>query len=106
MEQLRQHLPQQINGVDVSTIDDYQTSLKTDLKSHSTTKITLPVSDVLTFWLVDGTKVVIRPSGTEPKIKLYCGVSEKKALSVEEGEKNCQRKINEILSAMKQLIKG
>ena len=42
-----------------------------DLVNNSTTQITLPKSDVLCFYLEDGGSVIIRPSGTEPKIKVY-----------------------------------
>ena len=104
MVNLRKHLPRQINGVDVISIDDYLSLQKTDLKSGKTEKILLPISNVLTFWLTDGTKLVVRPSGTEPKVKLYCSVFEKSDAPIESSMKNCQTKVEQILSTMKQLI--
>lgn len=104
MENLRRHMPRQIHGVDVVSVDDYQTSTKTTLLTGKKEKITLPVSNVLTFWLADRTKLVVRPSGTEPKVKLYCGVHSPAGTSVETTEKECQKKVTEMLNTMRDLI--
>lgn len=104
MENLRKHLPRQIHGIDVVAVDDYQSSIKTSLLSGKTEKIDLPKSNVLTFWLADKTKLVVRPSGTEPKVKLYCGVFSDPGPSVEATEKACQKKVNEMLNNLKDLI--
>lgn len=60
MKTLRQTPPQSIGGKKVSLIEDFLAGF-----DH------LPPSDVLRFWLEDASKLVIRPSGTEPKIKIY-----------------------------------
>ncbi len=71
MNELRDNSPTQIGGLKVLAIADYKASVKTDLVNGSKTKITLPMSDVLSFTLDDDASVIIRPSGTEPKIKVY-----------------------------------
>ena len=58
-------------GLKVVSVSDYETSLTTDKLTGKQTAITLPKSNVLVFDLEQGAKVVIRPSGTEPKIKCY-----------------------------------
>ena len=71
MSKLRKNPPAQIGGLKVLAIADYKASVKADLVNGSKTKITLPMSDVLSFTLDDDASVIIRPSGTEPKIKVY-----------------------------------
>ncbi|NGX61595.1 MAG: Phosphoglucomutase [Chlamydiae bacterium] len=77
METLRKHPPQTLADQPVEIIEDYLTHQRRHVTSGTTETLTLPKSNVLRLWLADGTKVVIRPSGTEPKIKLYCGLFEK-----------------------------
>lgn len=71
MEQLRKHPPITIAQEEVDSIDDYLSRKKTDLKTGKEIPLTLPLSDVLVFHLKDGSKLIVRPSGTEPKIKIY-----------------------------------
>lgn len=71
MTNLRENHPTEIDGLKVLRFDDYQVSLSKDIATGETTEITLPKSNVLAFTLEQGAKVVIRPSGTEPKIKAY-----------------------------------
>ena len=71
MQSLRDNQPAAIGGLKVLSVSDYQTSVTTDKQTGATTAITLPKSNVLVFDLEQGAKVVIRPSGTEPKIKCY-----------------------------------
>ncbi len=71
MQGLRDHRPETIGGLKVVSVSDYQTSETTDITTGEKTVITLPKSNVLVFTLEQGAKVVIRPSGTEPKIKSY-----------------------------------
>ena len=73
MEALRNDTPKEINGSKVVKFDDYDTSVSRDLKNGIETKITLPRSNVLCFYMEDGCSLIVRPSGTEPKIKLYIG---------------------------------
>jgi phosphomannomutase len=55
-------------------LKDYKSGISKDIRSRKETTINLPKSDVLQFLTEDGTKVSIRPSGTEPKIKFYFGI--------------------------------
>ena len=73
MEALRNDTPKEINGSAVVKFDDYETSVSHDLKNGCENKITLPRSNVLCFYMEDGCSLIVRPSGTEPKIKLYIG---------------------------------
>lgn len=80
MEQLRTEIPV-IAGWELTAVEDYLSQKRTEFLGESldTAKETvhelhLPVSDVLKFFYSDGSWVAIRPSGTEPKIKLYVGV--------------------------------
>lgn len=71
MTSLRENTPKEIGGLNVLSVLDYQSSTETDLATGKTKKIELPSSNVLAFNLPADNKVVIRPSGTEPKIKIY-----------------------------------
>ena len=74
MENFRTKPPKQIDGSDVILIKDYLDSSEKDLATGKQKKIDLPRSNVLQFFTADGTKISMRPSGTEPKIKFYFGV--------------------------------
>lgn len=71
MEHLRIHRPEQIDNLKVIQFADYEKQVSIDLTTGTETAITLPKSNVLSFTLEQGAKVIIRPSGTEPKIKAY-----------------------------------
>lgn len=71
MEHLRTHRPEQIDNLKVIQFADYEKQVFIDLTTGTETTITLPKSNVLSFTLEQGAKVIIRPSGTEPKIKAY-----------------------------------
>lgn len=105
MSRLQSNPPQQILGIAVESIEDYSRSLRTHLKTGKTEPLTLPQSNVLLFWLEDGTKLMIRPSGTEPKIKLYCGVVQKQIRTIEEAEIESEKRATDFLQALhKELI--
>lgn len=77
MKQFRENPPKQLAGSPVVTIKDYQTLVMTDVKNGTTSKLDMPAtSNVLQYFTADGTKVSVRPSGTEPKIKFYLEVHE------------------------------
>ena len=67
---LRSNSPKTIGGLKVLAVTDYTTSKKT-AADGTVTEVTLPKSDVITYNLEDDASVIIRPSGTEPKIKVY-----------------------------------
>lgn len=75
MRQFRTNPPKQIGGSQVVTIKDYDTLTLTDANTGTTSKLDMPVtSNVLQYFTADGTKISVRPSGTEPKIKFYIEV--------------------------------
>ncbi len=71
MNKFREEKPSDVAKSRVVKMSDYKKSVTTDMKSGKTEKIELPKSDVLSFEFENGSKAIIRPSGTEPKIKLY-----------------------------------
>ena len=71
MSDLRTNPPKAIGGLEVESVADYLSSEEHCIKCDKTTKLTLPKSDVIAFKLEKGASVIIRPSGTEPKIKAY-----------------------------------
>ncbi len=74
MEQFRQNPPKSLAGSKVVLLKDYKTLEATDAQGAKS-KIEMPTtSNVLQFFTEDGSKVSVRPSGTEPKIKFYCEV--------------------------------
>lgn len=78
MNDLRANPPKEIAGAPVVKMSDYKLSVTKDAVSGEETEINLPKSNVLSFVLPDNSKVIVRPSGTEPKIKVYitaCGNS-------------------------------
>ncbi len=77
MERYRKNPPKELGGSALVCIKDYKTGYSHNIEDESTEEIKLPKSDVLQFITEDGSKVSIRPSGTEPKIKFYFGVKEK-----------------------------
>lgn len=86
MTNLRNNVPEEIAGCKVIGFDDYQASVSKNIETGAETEILLPKSNVLAFRLTDGAGVIIRPSGTEPKIKAYytaTGDSEEKAAVLE-----------------------
>ena len=73
----RDKTPDSINGATIALVHDFENSKTTDKISDLRYDIMLPKSNVLQFDLIDGTKITIRPSGTEPKIKFYVSVHDK-----------------------------
>jgi phosphoglucomutase len=76
MKGFRTNKPTSINGIAVSKIVDVQESVIYDMKSNTEEKLDLDKSNVIQFYLEDGSKISARPSGTEPKIKYYISVNE------------------------------
>lgn len=71
MTELRENTPAEIAGFKVIKVDDYLKSVSTDIVNGQKTEINLPKSNVIGFSLEGENAVIVRPSGTEPKIKLY-----------------------------------
>lgn len=87
MNHLRQNPPKSLGGSPVVKHSDYQSSLSTDLVSGKSTPIDLPKSNVLEYKAENGCKLIVRPSGTEPKIKTYVtAVAADKAVAQKMGQ--------------------
>ena len=71
MDTLRRNPPSEIAGDKVLTVSDYKLSVKKTLADGSESEIKLPKSNVLAYKLENGGSFIVRPSGTEPKIKVY-----------------------------------
>ena len=71
MQKLRQEPPTEFAGYKVVTVSDYQARTRTELATGKTEAIDLPAANGLIYALEGGATVVVRPSGTEPKIKTY-----------------------------------
>ena len=80
--------PKKIGGSEVISIYNYEKSQRIDLKTNRATKINFPKSNVIEFNTANGTKVILRPSGTEPKIKMYISVTIKLESKEQYLEKN------------------
>lgn len=74
MQNYRKNPPKELNGSPVICIKDYKQQIEIDCVAQSQKPIALPASNVLQFFAQDGSKVTVRPSGTEPLIKFYFGV--------------------------------
>ena len=102
MENFRVNPPQTINGIRVVVLEDYHnlTSYNFELKQQQ--PLDFSPSNVLIFKLADGTKIALRPSGTEPKIKYYFSVNQKfdSKLSWKAQEAILDQHLNQLSSAI------
>jgi phosphoglucomutase len=71
----RENPLKEVNGSKVSRIEDYQLSIAQNIANNSEEVIDIPKSNVLIYYTEDGSKIALRPSGTEPKIKFYISVN-------------------------------
>ena len=103
MASYRNNPPETINNSQVIKINDYETQISHDIVKGTKSSINLIKSDVLQFFLADGTKISVRPSGTEPKIKFYFSVNTKLSSSdnFDETEKFLNKRIADIIDDMK-----
>jgi len=76
MSDLRENMPKTLGGEPVLLAHDYKLQHTCNMRTSTLDRIELPVSNVLQFITADGSKVTVRPSGTEPKIKFYFSVCE------------------------------
>ncbi|HSX13679.1 MAG TPA: phospho-sugar mutase, partial [Chlamydiales bacterium] len=85
MRKYRSNPPSSINALKVTKIEDFTEGL-----------FSLPPSNVIRLWLEDNSKIVIRPSGTEPKVKIYIEVSSKPSNDLENQISQCDEKLKKI----------
>ncbi len=104
MAKFRSNPPAEINHTAVTRLLDYQSLTEKELKTGNTKTLDFPKSDVIQFYLEDGTKVSVRPSGTEPKIKFYISVNTKLA-SKDEFE-SATKKLDEKIKGVEAYLKS
>ena len=99
MEQLRKSPPKKIGLYDVRCFKDYRQGVQTSYPDKTETKIDLPNSNVLYFELTQDAWCCVRPSGTEPKIKIYTGV---KGDSLEDASTKLEALTNSIMQIVQE----
>lgn len=104
MSRLRDSPLTHVLDTPVTIIEDYLTSRRFDLKSGKMEPLLFPISNILLYWLEDGTRLIIRPSGTEPKVKLYCSACEKNFTTISLGITLCRQRCENLLQFMQQLL--
>ena len=102
MVDLRENPVLEINGQRVVCIEDYDNSTSKNMFTNEIEAISIPKSNVLIYYLEDGSKICARPSGTEPKIKFYFSVNAHldSVDDFEKVEKQLDEKIKNIISGM------
>ena len=91
MSDMRSKTPSDLAGMKVLALRDYRKGVRTDLVTGSVMPTGLPTSDVLYFELENDAWCCVRPSGTEPKIKFYCGV---KGISDRDADEKMEHLLN------------
>lgn len=100
MVDYREKTPKSLGGSPVTALIDYERGEYRDLASGKTEKLNYPVSDVLQFLTADGSKISVRPSGTEPKIKFYFSVKGQVAGSYDESIARMNGKVQSIIQEL------
>ena len=98
MTETRENPPEELAGLKVLEVHDFDAGTITDTETGKSREIGLPKSNVLAYTLPDGNFAIVRPSGTEPKIKVYitgCGKTKESAAKLAE----------DLGEAMKKLLK-
>ena len=102
MIDMREKPVSEINGQRVIMVEDYQSSTARNLLTNELETLSVPKSDVLIYYLEDGSKICARPSGTEPKIKFYFSVNVaiESLNEIPAAEEQLDTKIKNIISEM------
>lgn len=102
MIDLRENPLKEINGQRVVCVEDYENSTAKNIITEEVEPLHIPKSNVLIYYLEDGTKICARPSGTEPKIKFYFSVNEtlNSISDFKKVEANLDQKIKNIVAEM------
>jgi len=102
MTDARQNPVKIVNGSNVLKIEDYQSATSKNMITGEETAIDIPKSNVIIYYLEDGSQVALRPSGTEPKIKFYVSVNTNLSAIEAYGDTNAQldKKADAILKDM------
>jgi len=100
MKLLREQKPTNFGNVEIKAIRDYEKGVRLDVKNKNEQPLGLPSADVLYYETVEGYWFCIRPSGTEPKIKIYYGVSGKSDDASCESLKNLKTQVLSVVKPM------
>ncbi|ABS34122.1 phosphoglucomutase [Clostridium botulinum] len=101
MESYRKSFPKEIAGAKLLTYIDYQDRIEYDIIKNDRKPCKIPRSNVLRFFLDDGSWYAVRPSGTEPKIKLYVYTKGKSIKAAEEKIKAIEKEVLDKLNSVK-----
>ena len=105
MLSFRNNPPVSINNSKVVKIADYDLQEALNVETNTKTPIDLPKSNVLQFFTADGSKISVRPSGTEPKIKFYASCKAKQGMSIEKSKKEVSSKLQKIEEDVDEFLK-
>ena len=98
MDNFRNNTPKDIAGVKILEVRDYETSTQTILATGEKKPIDLPKSNVIKYILEGNSSAVLRPSGTEPKLKLYLAISSENEASARELESKISNEVKKSLA--------
>lgn len=101
MDTLRANPPKKLGKYDVLAVRDYKKDTITDMKTGAVTTTGLPSSNVLYYDLSDRAWMCVRPSGTEPKIKIYFGVV---GTSIEDAENESKKFVDEVMEVINPML--
>jgi len=104
MTKVHEQQPTSFAGVNVQSVADILKGVQVSTDG-SATALTLPKADVLKYWLEDGTWIAVRPSGTEPKIKLYIGTNGENQADADAKLANYETSLKQWISGIEQTIK-
>lgn len=99
IEALRNNPASEVNGVKIVTRLDYKLSVEENTVNNTKAPIDLPKSNVLKYILEDGSYFVVRPSGTEPKMKVYLAVKSNSLDNAEKDIATFKEKVMEIINS-------
>jgi phosphoglucomutase len=99
LEDFRENPPKEVAGKTIVAVEDYKTSIRKEFSNGKLSPISLPKSNVLKYFLEDGSWFCIRPSGTEPKCKFYFSV-------VDQSLKDSEEKVNRLQTAVMEKVRG
>jgi phosphomannomutase len=101
MEAFRTAPLRQVAGVEVAALSDVSTGERRDLATGTSSRLDLPASDVLVYELADRSRILLRPSGTEPKIKYYFEVVEPPGEAYRETRARAEARLDRLTAAFR-----
>mgnify|MGYP004545734049 CR=1 FL=1 len=101
VSELRENVPRKIGEYDVVAVTDLMKGKRHDMRTREDEKVDLPQANVLIFEL-DGAKLILRPSGTEPKLKAYCFT---KGANKKDADEKLYKLVDTAMNTMQELTK-